>query len=110
MVMSNFLSRQTHDKSNPHEIIPISFNMHNVLHKNYYNLGEIDNYLVQMHSQTKSSGIKLPEVHCMRKNLDPNILLEKQTCQSHKWQKNLNREATHRSRKNRNEKGQIPSN
>ena len=31
-----------------------------------------------MRSQTESSGIKLPEVHGVRKNLDPNILLEKQ--------------------------------
>ena len=35
-------------------------------------------YLVQTGSQTKSSGIKLPGVHGMRKNLDPNILPEKQ--------------------------------
>ena len=49
--------------------------MHNVLQENYYN---IDSYLVQTRSQAKSSGIKLPEVHGMRKNLDPNIKLEKQ--------------------------------
>ena len=73
IILSDFLSRQTHDNSNPHETIPISFNMHNVLHENYYNLGEIKSYLVQMHSQTKSSGVKLPEVHDMRKNLDPHI-------------------------------------
>ena len=28
MILSNFLSRQTHDDSNQHDIIPISFNMH----------------------------------------------------------------------------------
>ena len=28
MVLSDFLSRQNDDDSNPHEIIPISFNMH----------------------------------------------------------------------------------
>ena len=27
MILSDFLSRQKHDDSNPHEIIPISFNM-----------------------------------------------------------------------------------
>ena len=32
MVLSDFLSRQNNDNSNPHEIIPISFNMHQVLH------------------------------------------------------------------------------
>ena len=49
--------------------------MDKILHKNYYN---IDNYLVQRRSQARSIGIKLPEVHGMRKNLDPNIKPEKQ--------------------------------
>ena len=69
------MSRQTNNDSNPHEIIPISFNMHKVLQDNYY---KIDRYLVQTRSQARSSGIKLPEVHGMRKNLDPNINPEKQ--------------------------------
>ena len=73
--MSDFLSRQTNDSSNPHEIIPISLNMHRVLQENYYRM---DSYLVQTRSQARSSGIKLPEVHGMRKNLDPNIKPEKQ--------------------------------
>ena len=34
--------------------------------------------MVQTRCQTKSSGIRLPEVHGMRKNLDPNSLHEKQ--------------------------------
>ena len=38
MVFSDFLSRQNNDDSNPHEIIPISFNIHRVLHQNYYNI------------------------------------------------------------------------
>ena len=79
IILCDFLSRETHDNSNPHETIPKSFNMHNVLHENYYNLGEIENYLVQMHSQTKSSGVELPEVHDVRKNLDPHIPPEKKT-------------------------------
>ena len=32
-MISDFLSRQKHDNGNPHEKIPISFNMHNILHK-----------------------------------------------------------------------------
>ena len=75
MVLSDFLSRQNNDDSNPHKGIPISFNIHKVLQENYY---EIDSYLVQTRSQARSSGIKLPEVHGMRKNLDPNIKLEEQ--------------------------------
>ena len=64
-----FLLWQKHDDSNPHEIIPISFNMFQVLDDNYYN----EKYLIQMRSQAQSSGIKLLKVHGMRKNLDPNL-------------------------------------
>ena len=35
--MSDFLSRQNNDNSNPHEIEPISFNMYQVLCEKYYN-------------------------------------------------------------------------
>ena len=58
----------TNDHSNPHEIIPISFNMHKVLQENYYH---IDNNLVQTRFQARSGGIKLPK-------LDPNKKPEKQ--------------------------------
>ena len=75
MVLSDFLSRQNIDDSNPHEIIPISFNMHKILPENYYKIGS---YLVPTRSQTQSKGIKLPEVHGIRKNLDPNMKLERQ--------------------------------
>ena len=75
MVWSDFLSRQNKDNTNPHEIIPISFNMYQVLCKKYYNT---ENYLVQTGSQARSSQIKLWEVHGIGKNLDPNIKPEKQ--------------------------------
>ena len=75
MVLSDFLSRQDGNDSDPHEIIHISFNMYQVLHEKYYNA---ENYLVQTRSQARSSGIKLPEVHGMGKNLSPNIKLGKQ--------------------------------
>ena len=80
MILSNFLSRQKQDNSNPHEIIPISFNMQSVLYARYYNIDEDSSgrYLVQIQSQAKSSGIKLPEVHGIGKGLDPNIQPEKQ--------------------------------
>ena len=78
MIISDFLSRQNHGNSNPHEIMPISFNMHNLLHEKYYNIGKTEKYLVQMWSQTKSSGVNVPEVHGMSKYLNPNILTEKQ--------------------------------
>ena len=71
MVLSDFLSRQKTDDSNPHEIIPISFSLRRVLHENYYKLDnmmetakiETDKCLVQTRSQTKSSGVIVPEVH-----------------------------------------------
>ena len=47
MILSDFLSRQKHDNSDPH-IIPTSFNMHSVLHENYYNIGRTERYSVQM--------------------------------------------------------------
>ena len=47
MILSDFLSRQKHDDSDLHDIIAISFNMHNILHERYYNLGRMDKYLVQ---------------------------------------------------------------
>ena len=40
MILSDFLSRQKHEDGNPHEIIPISFNMHNILHERYSNIGK----------------------------------------------------------------------
>ena len=79
MVLSDFLSRQKNDDSNPHEIIPISFNRYKILNDNYYN---IEKYLIQTISQAKSSGIKLPEAHGMGKNLNPNIKPEKQHANS----------------------------
>ena len=38
MVLSDLLSRQKHDDSDPHEIIPISFNMYNALYETYYRI------------------------------------------------------------------------
>ena len=75
MVLSDFLSRQKNDDSNPHEIIPISFNTYKILNDNYYN---IEKYWIQTRSQARSNGIKLLEVHGMGKNLDPNMKPEKQ--------------------------------
>ena len=74
MILSDFLSRQRNGNSNPHKIIPISFNMCQVLDDIYYS----EKYLVHTRSQAKSSSIKLPEVHGMRKNLDTNLKPEKQ--------------------------------
>ena len=74
MILSDFLSRQEIDKSDPHEIIPISFDMKAILNEKCYKLKEENSkYLVQTCSQAKDRGIKLPEVHGSKKGLDPNL-------------------------------------
>ena len=98
MILSDFLSRQTHDNSNPHEVIPISFNMYNTLYENYYSLEMADQHLVQMRSQTKATGITLPEVHGTKKMLDTNVLPEKQKPQIHGKQVDKNRPRLGRGR------------
>ena len=74
MTLSDFLSQQKNDDSNAYKIIPISFNMCQVLDDIHYN----EKYLIQTRSQAKSSGIKLLEVHSVGKNIDPNLKPEKQ--------------------------------
>ena len=53
MILSNFLSRQIKDDSNPHEIILISFNMKEIMQENYHNIVS-DTYMVQTRSQTRA--------------------------------------------------------
>ena len=73
MILHDFLSRQRIDKSNPHEIIPISFDMKAILNNKYYNVGKENRYLVQTHSQSKETGVRLPEVHGAEKGIDPDL-------------------------------------
>ena len=79
MILSNFLSRQRTDKSNPHKIILISFDMQAIFRDRYYNTEQEkeSRYLVQTWSQAKTSGIKLPEVHEVDIDIDPNVKPEK---------------------------------
>ena len=53
MILSHFLSRQIEDDSNLHEIIPISFNIWEILQENYHNIVS-DTYKVQMRAQAKA--------------------------------------------------------
>ena len=69
--------RQKVDDSNPREIFPISFNLRTILQDKYYNLKEEkEKYMIQTRSQTKASGVKLPDVHGTRKRLDPHKIPE----------------------------------
>ena len=77
MILSDFLLRQNNEDSNPNEIIPISFDMYNILESNLNSFHKNNNfgdskYLIQMLSQAKTSGTSLPEVHRVQKGLDPN--------------------------------------
>ena len=77
MILSNFLSRQKVNDSNPCKLLPISFRT--VLQDKYYSLeGENKRYMIQTRSQTKASVVQLPEVHGSRKELDPHKIPEKQ--------------------------------
>ena len=84
MVLSDFLSRQKTDDSNPHELIPISFSLRDQVSDYFYhidteiNLPSKDKYLVQTRSQVRSSGIRLPEIHGANKSLDQHVQPGKQ--------------------------------
>ena len=78
MILSDFLSRQDLGDEDTKEIIPISFNMKLVLQDKYYNVNKSEEkYMVQPRSQTKASGVQLPEMHGSRKRLDPHKIPEK---------------------------------
>ena len=53
MILSDFLSRQIEDDSNLHKIIPISFNIWEILQENYHNM-VLDTYKVQTRAQAKA--------------------------------------------------------
>ena len=84
MVLSDFLSRQKMDDSNPHKLIPILFMLKSQVDNHFYlidteiNQHKNDRYLVQTRSQVKSSGIKLLEMHGTNKGLDPHVQPGKQ--------------------------------
>ena len=98
MILSDFLSRQMHDTSNPHKIIPISFNMYNALYETYYRIESADKYLVQMQSQTRATGVNLSEVHGARKTIVSNMPIEKQKPQIQEKQVDKNRPKLGRGR------------
>ena len=84
MVLSDFLSRQKTDDSNPHELIPISFSLRDKVSDYFYHidneskLPRKDKYLVQTRSQVRASGIRVPEIHGANKGLDPHVQPGKQ--------------------------------
>ena len=80
MILSDFLSQEKNNDSDSSEIIPISFNVYDILEENR-NIDVCKNeekFLIQMCSQAKTSGTKLLKVHRVRKELDLNLRPEKQ--------------------------------
>ena len=81
MVLSDFLSRHKMERSDPHEIIPISFTLKGLMGNHFYQINNTNEtrqpktskYLIQTRSQAKSGGIKVPEIHGMNKGLDQHI-------------------------------------
>ena len=61
MILGDFLSRQLGDDSDPYQIIPISFNMKEILKENYQNIVK-DIYMVQTRSQAKAKAANIPTV------------------------------------------------
>ena len=84
MVLSDFLSRQKMDDSNPHELIPIPFTLRSQVDNHFYQINgrtdqpKTNEYLVQTRSQAKSSSIKILEIHGANKGLDPHVKPGKQ--------------------------------
>ena len=81
MILSDFLSQQNINNSNPNKIINISFDMYNILENDLSNINNNNfgsgKYLIQTHSQAKISGTKLLEVHGIGKSLNPKIKIRK---------------------------------
>ena len=83
MILSDFLSGQNNDSSNPSEIILISFNTYSILEDNRNfdicnNYDDNEKYKFQTCSQAKTCSKKLLEVHGIKKELDPNLRPENQ--------------------------------
>ena len=84
MVLSDFLSRQKTDDSNPHEISPISFTLKSLVGNQFYQINdetsqpETSKYVIQTRLQAKSSGIKLPEIYSVNKGLNLHVKLGRQ--------------------------------
>ena len=100
MILSDFLSRQRTGDSNPHEIIPISFDMQAILRDRYYNVGQEpeSRYLIETQSQSKTSGIKLRAVHGVDKSVDSSVKSNKQTLKTIKLGKEPNLQVQNKPR------------
>ena len=74
MILSDFLSRQIEDDSNPHEIIPISFNIWEILQDNYHQL-TTDTYNMHTRAQAKAQANNptMPNTQPKKQKVTPEI-------------------------------------
>ena len=75
MVLHNFLSIMEGDESDPHEIIPISFNIQSTLARQYYTIAShiAETHKVKTGLATKAAGVHMPIVHRVDKVVNPNL-------------------------------------
>ena len=68
------------DKSDPHEVIPTSFNSYSILkdHFNTFKHLPLGNYHVATRSKTKDEGTQLPKVHGVDKVVNKSLKPETQ--------------------------------
>ena len=80
MGLSDFLSRLKGDKSHPHDVIPISFNLHSISTGHYYNCFKLplEIYRIVTISKTKLVQIKIPKAHKAYKVVYPALNLKTQ--------------------------------
>ena len=72
MILSDFLSWQIEDDSNPHEVIPISFNIWEILQDNYYQL-TTDIYNVQTWAQAQANNPTMPNTQPKKQKATPEV-------------------------------------
>ena len=81
MVLSDYLSRMEGDKSDPHKVIPISFNSHSTLTGHYYTYYKLPSemYGVVTRSETKVLRTHMQKVHEIDKVIDQALKPKTQT-------------------------------
>ena len=75
MILSDFLSRQIVDDSNPHEIIPILFNIQDILQENYNHMAT-DTYNVQTRAQAnaQANAPTVQDIQPVAQNATPDMV------------------------------------
>ena len=71
MILSDFLSRQIEDESNLHEIIPISFNIQEILQDNYHQLTETYNMQMRAQAKVQANTTSMPNTQPKKQKTTP---------------------------------------